>query len=106
MSSYPIPSGITNSFQNLSGISTAFDLAPGGVWHIVLFNPRDNDDPGVLTLLDSDGNAVLNLTTAGYAPFISGQPGTGYRFSMSSGYTAAQVAIVRPTNQRGMQPAL
>ena len=93
---FPQPVGPGTSFADLpanSAASATFTM-PVGNGLVVTFNPNDPADPGVLTLYNGSGVAVLEMVQGGsYGLSTSG--GTGFYFSATKG--ARNVSVVEPT---------
>jgi hypothetical protein len=92
------PLGIGAVFQNVSaGNGTAsFSMEEGQV--LVAFRPAEPNDPGVVSLLDSNNVAVLTMDADGYSSYFVPHGGETYRFTCTS--DCAMLAMVAPNDAR------
>ncbi len=94
-----VPNGITASFSGVQpNINTATFTMPGGMV-VITFNPADVSSPGVLTLYDTSGNALLSMTQGGNFPWQVPAPSTNYYFSSTTAIRT--VAMTLPNDLRG-----
>ena len=101
---FPVPVGVSNTFANLQpGAATpvfSLQVRPGrgnsDTW-TVTFQPVDQNNPGVLTLVDGSGITQVTMNSAGYA-FLTSTGGSGWYFSATAGANIA--AVTQPTIKR------
>lgn len=96
MVAFPQPVGPGTSFADLkpSSVATPTFTVPSGNGLIVTFNPISVSDPGVLTLYNGSGTAVLEMAQGGSYGFSS-PGGSGFYFSATKG--ARNASVVEPT---------
>jgi hypothetical protein len=98
MPAYPIPIGITASFNNVrtDSVATADFTMPSGT-AVVTFQPVDPNDPGVATLYDNaDDSVVVTMKSAGYDIVSVPQGGKTYYWKATKG--ANILAMTIPNN--------
>ena len=96
MVAFPQPTGPGTSVADLApspATSRTFSV-PAGNGLIVTFNPLVIGDPGVLTLYNSAGTAMLEMDRGGSFGFSS-PGGDGFYFKATKG--ARNASIVEPT---------
>lgn len=99
----PVPIGVGSSFAKVRvGGQTANFTLPEGI-HVIAFQPVDVNNPGVVTLYDTDeagdnlsaDMVVLTMTIEGYETIQVPSGGNTYYFTASLG--ANILAAIQPT---------
>jgi hypothetical protein len=90
-----IPIGVTASFQDVraSLATPVFGMDAGQA--VVTFQARDPNNPGIVTLLDSDNNIMLTMEAEGYSSFYVPTGGARYYFTATLG--AKTLAMTHPS---------
>lgn len=91
----PVPIGPTASFADVARNVSTGNFSFGGGYAVVTFQPADLDDPGTVTLYDSDDNTILTMKAEGYESFIVPPAGATYYFTATKG--ANILAATQPT---------
>lgn len=91
----PVPIGPGASFSRVpANTNTArFTIGEGNA--IVVFQPVDVNDPGTVTLYDSDAAVILTMDREGYSNAIVPPGGKTYYFFATKG--ANVLAFVQPS---------
>lgn len=96
MSNSPVPTGVGVSFSpvKIASVATStFSFGPGMA--IITFQPVNPNDPGVVTLYDSSGNAIFTMDREGYATEMVPEGGKSYYFGATKG--ANLLAMTQPS---------
>ena len=81
---FPAPIGVTLSYSDLRAGTTTVNFQLEGGTYTLAFEARNENEPGVLTLNDSRGNAVVTMRTPGYAFFQVSPIGGAYNIAATA----------------------
>ena len=93
--SLPTPIGPTTSFKNVQAGATTASFALMEGTGVITFRPYDVNDPGVMTLTNSDSVTVGTLNKQDYFSFQVPRGGDTYTVTVTK--AAEMIAATNPT---------